>query len=86
MNYTLKPPPSREPLTSNAMNYMVWRYLQEAGFGMAATWLCREWHRNPDDVLPFAKDVKHSQLVSMVQDALFLDDLRCDGKRVGWLY
>jgi transducin (beta)-like 1 len=64
------------------MNYLVWRYLQESGFAMAATWLGKEWHRRPDDVLPFAKYVKQYQLINMVQDALFMDDVRANGDRV----
>jgi hypothetical protein len=71
-----------EKLTSNVLNYLVWRYLQERGFAMAATWLGREWHRNPDSVMPFAKYIKEYQLIHMVQDALFMDDLRVDGQRV----
>jgi WD40 repeat protein len=72
---------NRETLTSNHVNYLVWRYLQEAGFAMAATWLGREWHREPDKVLPFHKLVKQRQLVHMLQDALFLDDVRANGVR-----
>jgi hypothetical protein len=43
---------------------------------MAATWLGREWHRDPDKLMPFAKNVKQHQLVHMLQDALFVDDIR----------
>jgi hypothetical protein len=75
-------PSTREPFSSNVMNYLVWRYLQEAGFGMAATWLGREWHREPDRVMPFAKLVKQHQLVHMIQDALFIDDIRARGNLV----
>jgi transducin (beta)-like 1 len=75
-------PSAREPLNSNILNYLVWRYLQESGFGMAATWLGREWHRNPDAVMPFAKHVKQYSLINIVQDGLFLDDVRAQGDRV----
>ena len=73
---------NRETLTSNHVNYLVWRYLQEAGFAM---WpphgSAGEWHREPDKVLPFHKLVKQRQLVHMLQDALFLDDVRSNGAR-----
>jgi transducin (beta)-like 1 len=79
-----KGPSTREHLSSNVMNYLVWRYLQEAGFAMAATWLGREWHRDPDRIMPFAKQVKHHQLIHMVQDALFVDDVRSRGNKVSF--
>jgi transducin (beta)-like 1 len=75
-------PATREALSSNVVNYLVWRYLQEAGFAMAATWLGKEWHREPDKVMPFKQFVKQYQLVHMLQDALFLDDVRARGDRV----
>jgi transducin (beta)-like 1 len=77
---------TREHLSSNALNYMVWRYLQEAGFAMAATWLGREWHQAPDEDMPFAKYVKQYQLIHMVQDALFLDDVKSRGIRENHSY
>jgi transducin (beta)-like 1 len=81
-----KPPSTREHLSSNALNYMVWRYLQEAGFAMAATWLGREWHQHPDEVMPFAPHVKQSQLIHMCQDALFMDDVKSRGIRENHRY
>lgn len=71
-----------EPLSSNALNYLVWRYLQERGFAMAATWLGREWHQEPDLMMPFAKHVKKDQLVHMIQDSLFIDHIRAREDRV----
>jgi transducin (beta)-like 1 len=73
---------ANETIHSNHINYLVWRYLQEAGFLMAATWLGREWHREPHKVMPFAKYVNQHQLVRMLQDALFYDDVRARGVRV----
>jgi hypothetical protein len=49
---------------------------------MAATWLGREWHKNADEIMPFAQHVKHYQLVHMMQDALFMDDIKAHGDRV----
>ncbi|KAF2668624.1 hypothetical protein BT63DRAFT_281691 [Microthyrium microscopicum] len=72
---------TRERLGSNVMNYLVWRYLQEAGFAMAAEWLSKEWHLHPDEVMPFYRHVKQNQLIHMVQDALFMDDIRARGSR-----
>src|ERR1700712_5329077 len=70
-----------EPLNSNVVNYLVWRYLQEAGFDMAATWLGKEWHREPHKLMPFAQHIRPRELVHMLQDSLFLDDIRCRGDR-----
>ncbi|KAF2428708.1 hypothetical protein EJ08DRAFT_735480 [Tothia fuscella] len=67
-----------EKLSSNVMNYMVWRYLQESGYGRAAHQLRREWVGtvNKPDELPFAQNVKKSQLVHLVQDGLYMDNLQ----------
>lgn len=49
---------------------------------MAATWLGREWHQEPDLMMPFAKHVKKDQLVHMIQDSLFIDHIRAREDRV----
>ncbi|KAF2749195.1 hypothetical protein M011DRAFT_475926 [Sporormia fimetaria CBS 119925] len=66
-----------EPLSSNAVNYLVWRYLQEAGYGNAALQLSRCWNRNPDS-LPFAKNVKEHELVNLLQDGLWFDKTQAE--------
>ncbi|PSN61310.1 hypothetical protein BS50DRAFT_604244 [Corynespora cassiicola Philippines] len=50
-----------EALSSNVVNYLVWRYLQEAGYGNAALQLSRCWIRDPE-TLPFAKNVTQHAL------------------------
>ncbi|KAI9718193.1 MAG: hypothetical protein M1812_004183 [Candelaria pacifica] len=57
------------PLTSDHVNYLVWRYLQESGHGEAAVKLQRDWNRNPQS-LPFAQYIKTHALVSLVQKGL----------------
>ncbi|KAF2659354.1 WD40 repeat-like protein [Lophiostoma macrostomum CBS 122681] len=66
-----------EPLSSNVVNYLVWRYLQEAGYGNAALQLSRCWNRDPD-ALPFAKNVSQHALISLLQDGLWFDKLQAD--------
>ncbi|KAF2497357.1 hypothetical protein BU16DRAFT_457014 [Lophium mytilinum] len=68
-----------EPLSSNVVNYLVWRYLQESGFGNAAVQLSRSWYHNPDR-LPFAKNVSSHALIHILQDGLWLDKLQAEVK------
>ncbi|KAI9681364.1 MAG: hypothetical protein M1817_002647 [Caeruleum heppii] len=56
-------------LTSNHVNYLVWRYLQESGFGDSAVKLQRDWTEHPQG-LPFAQYVKTHALVQLVQKGL----------------
>ncbi|KAH7392709.1 WD40-repeat-containing domain protein [Pyrenochaeta sp. MPI-SDFR-AT-0127] len=64
-------------LSSNIVNYLVWRYLQEAGFGNAALQLSRCWIRDPD-TLPFAKSVEPHTLVRLLQDGMSFDQLQAE--------
>ncbi|KAF2263233.1 WD40 repeat-like protein [Lojkania enalia] len=66
-----------EALSSNVVNYLVWRYLQEAGYGSAALQLSRCWIRDPE-ALPFSKSVSPHTLVSLLQDGLYLDKLQAE--------
>lgn len=66
-----------EALSSNVVNYLVWRYLQEAGYGNAALQLSRSWIRDPE-TLPFAKNVIPHALISILQDGLWFDKLQAD--------
>lgn len=67
-------------LNSDHVNYLVLRYLQEAGHANAARALHRDWHRTDQykdpEHLPFAADVKHNQLVNLIQDGLTQDHLQ----------
>lgn len=66
-----------EALSSNVVNYLVWRYLQEAGYGDAALQLSLQWLRDPE-TLPFAKNVAPHTLIHILQDGLWLDKLQAD--------
>ncbi|KAI9812393.1 MAG: hypothetical protein M1832_000428 [Thelocarpon impressellum] len=56
-------------LTSDHVNYLVWRYLQESGYGDAAVKLERDWKEDPQG-LPFAQFIRTHALVSLVQKGL----------------
>ncbi|KAF2197927.1 WD40 repeat-like protein [Delitschia confertaspora ATCC 74209] len=66
-----------EPLSSNVVNYLVWRYLQEAGYRNAALQLSRSWIRDPES-LPFAKNITPQTLIRILQDGLWLDKLQAE--------
>jgi hypothetical protein len=73
-----------EKLSSNVMNYLVWRYLQESGYGKTAKQLQYQWmgrEQSPDQ-LPFAHTIKKSCLIHMAQDGLLLDHLQAEVKKV----
>ena len=63
------------PLTSDHVNYLIWRYLQERGFGKSAVQLSREWGTDDPHQLPFAHSVKQGTLISILQDGLRYDAL-----------
>ncbi|KAF2141284.1 uncharacterized protein K452DRAFT_272001 [Aplosporella prunicola CBS 121167] len=69
-----------EHLSSNVVNYLVWRYLQEAGFAKAAKDLEYDWYDEPES-LPFASKVNTHMLVRMLQDALCFDELRASASK-----
>ncbi|KAI9716739.1 MAG: hypothetical protein M1828_007546 [Chrysothrix sp. TS-e1954] len=56
------------------VNYLIWRYLQENGYGKTAVQLERDWGNDPK-TLPFSQEVKPHTLISALQDALNYDDL-----------
>ena len=66
-------------LRADHVNYLIWRYLQESGFGHTAVQMGREWHSNPQD-LPFAEAVKPSELISILQDGLAYDEITAQVK------
>ncbi|ORX89858.1 WD40-repeat-containing domain protein [Clohesyomyces aquaticus] len=66
-----------DSLSSNVVNYLVWRYLQEAGFGYAAAHLSKQWLPKPEE-LPFAKNVPRLALVHILQDGLYLDQIQSE--------
>lgn len=59
------------------VNYLVWRYLQESGFGNAALQLSRCWIRDPD-TLPFAHNVEPHTLIRLLQDGMCFDKLQAE--------
>ena len=68
-------------LNSNHVNYLIWRYLQEQGYGKAAVQLSRDWHFDNPQSLPFSDHVRHYTLVQMLQDAVVYDHLAADARR-----
>ncbi|CAO1604647.1 hypothetical protein XANCAGTX0491_008190 [Xanthoria calcicola] len=56
-------------LTSNHVNYLIWRYLQESGHGEAAVKLQRDWIQDPQS-LPYAQETKTHALVRLVQKGI----------------
>ncbi|KAF3008690.1 hypothetical protein E8E13_009323 [Curvularia kusanoi] len=72
-------------LSSNVVNYLVWRYLQEAGFGNAALQLSRCWLRDPDS-LPFAKNISAHTLIRILQDGIEFDKLRAEASKTSTKY
>lgn len=71
-----------ERLSSNVMNYLVWRYLQESGYGKTAKQLQLQWMgKDSPEQLPFAPRVTKHCLVNMVQDGMYLDQLQAAVKK-----
>jgi transducin (beta)-like 1 len=71
-------------LSSDHINYLILRYLQESGHENTARAFYRDWHRpreyrDPED-LPFTPTVHRYELVSVIQDGLVHDELQA---RVG---
>lgn len=71
-------------LSSDHINYLILRYLQESGHESTAKAFYRDWHRpheyrDPED-LPFTPTVHRYELVSVIQDGLAHDELQA---RVG---
>jgi hypothetical protein len=66
-------------LCSDHVNYLILRYLQEAGHENAATAFWRDWHRLPEfkdpENYPFAPVVRRGELVNVIQDGLQHDEL-----------
>ncbi|MCJ1476525.1 hypothetical protein MMC13_005191 [Lambiella insularis] len=56
-------------LTSNHVNYLIWRYLQESGHGQAAAKFQASWREDPE-TLPFARHIKTHALIHLVQKGL----------------
>ena len=72
-------------LCSDHVNYLILRYLQEAGHENAATAFWRDWHRLPEykdpENYPFAPVVRRGELVNVIQDGLHHDELVAKLKR-----
>lgn len=68
-------------LNSDHVNYLVWRYLQEQGYGKAAIQLSRDWSIDDPQSLPFVDHVKPHDLTRMLQDALAYDQLAADARK-----
>ena len=84
---TTTAPTQAGPLSSDHINYLILRYLQEAGHEASATAFYRDWrrpaeYRDPED-LPFAQSVQRHELVSVIQDGLYHDELVSRVKKEG---
>ncbi|KIW01097.1 uncharacterized protein PV09_07384 [Verruconis gallopava] len=77
-----------EKLSSNVMNYLVWRYLQEAGYGKTAKQLQYQWMGRDEspEQLPFARNIQKSCLIHLAQDGLLLDHLQAEVKKINRQY
>ena len=78
------------PLSSDHVNYLILRYLQEAGHEASATAFYRDWrrpaeYRDPED-LPFAHSVQRHELVSVIHDGLYHDELSSRVRKEGRRY
>jgi transducin (beta)-like 1 len=81
MNYLGTFPCTDPHWRASLTSALVWRYLQEAGFGNAALQLARVWMRDPD-TLPFAKHIEPHTLIRLVQDGMYLDRLAAETSNV----
>lgn len=70
-----------QPLSSDHVNYLIWRYLQERGYGKSAIQLQREWANEDPQKLPFAHTVRPYALVSVIQDGLAYDTLAANAQK-----
>lgn len=68
-----------QALCSDHVNYLIFRYLQEAGHENAAIAFHRDWRRVPEyqdpENYPFAPVVQRHELVSIIQSGLRHDEL-----------
>lgn len=76
---------SSAALSSDHVNYLILRYLQEAGHENAAIAFYRDWHRQPQfrdpEDYPFAPVVRRGELVHVIQDGLHHDELTARVKK-----
>ncbi|KAH8599357.1 WD40-repeat-containing domain protein [Bisporella sp. PMI_857] len=62
---------SKEELSSDRLNYLIWRYLLECGYHETAVKLQKEWNvEEPQKQLDFAPHVKNYALVQVVNKGL----------------
>ena len=66
-------------LRSDHVNYLIFRYLQEAGHETSAAAFSKDWHRPPEyrdpENYPFAPVVRRHELIHVIQEGLHLDEL-----------
>lgn len=67
-------------LGSDHVNYLILRYLQESGHENAAKALYQDWNRETEygdpESLPFAPVVNQHELVNIIQDGLYYDQIQ----------
>ncbi|KUJ18272.1 WD40 repeat-like protein [Mollisia scopiformis] len=61
---------AKEPLDSDRVNYLIWRYLIESDYRETAVRLQKEWNKEDPQQLPFANHVENHSLVAMLNSGL----------------
>ncbi|KAI9644122.1 hypothetical protein NHQ30_007475 [Ciborinia camelliae] len=65
---------TKETLTSDRVNFLIWKYLIESGYEVTARHLQKEWDvKQPTEELPFAPHVGKHALVSILNKGLLFD-------------
>ncbi|TGO29195.1 hypothetical protein BPAE_0018g00430 [Botrytis paeoniae] len=72
---------TKETLTSDKVNYIIWKYLIESGYEGAARHLSKEWDVQQPDLLPFAPHVGKHALVSVLNKGLLYDAYNREASR-----
>ncbi|KAG4026076.1 hypothetical protein MFRU_045g00210 [Monilinia fructicola] len=73
---------TKETLTSDRVNFLIWKYLVESGYEDTACHLSKEWDiKQPDEELPFATHVGKHALVSVLNNGLLFDAYKREASR-----
>lgn len=72
---------TKETLTSDKVNYLIWKYFLESGYEGAARHLSKEWDVKQPELLPFAPHVGKHALVSVLNKGLLYDAYNREASR-----
>ncbi|RAL58799.1 hypothetical protein DID88_009109 [Monilinia fructigena] len=73
---------TKETLTSDRVNFLIWKYLVESGYEDTACHLSKEWDiKQPEEELPFATHVGKHALVSVLNNGLLFDAYKREASR-----